>query len=121
MKEEPLRYEVLEECKCGPEEFFVLVSSVDYECKNELEMFLKVLVDLVAEGLLRCSQGQRKNVHPTLDELRSYVESRISRGEDLEELPSSWSAEYSFTTTDEGIKCLREEDRPVRREGPTGL
>ena len=39
-----IEYQILDECKCGPEEFFVLVSSVE---EADLESFLQMSRDAV--------------------------------------------------------------------------
>lgn len=104
-----LTYRIVEECKCGPEEFFVLVSSVE---DDEFESFLEALVELVAKKYLRCDRGAQEDIALSLADLRSYVANRRAAGEDLEQYPAVVE-EFRFTTTDSGIEVLLPEDRPI--------
>jgi|WetSurMetagenome_2_1015567.scaffolds.fasta_scaffold510957_1 hypothetical protein len=112
MIEKGLGYQILDECKNGPEEFSVLISSVNFANTTELNKFLEVTVNLVKEGLLICSQGKRRDFYITNDEMKSYVNMRIDAGEKLDEYPSI-IPELTFFTTEKGISCLKEEDRPL--------
>jgi hypothetical protein len=108
---EQIRYGILDECKCGPEEFFVLLPSVYVD---ELNVLLQALVDLTQAGLLVCRCGRSDPVGISMRDLSSYIEKRLVAGENLAEYPKVCD-EYTFTTTEEGLLKLREEDRPVRR------
>ena len=110
MDKDALKYEILDECKCGPEEFFVLVSSVE---DDDVDAFLGVLVDLVDGGLLYCRRRHEAVVRLTLADLKLYVAIRREAGEELDEMPNGACTEYDFTSTDKGIGVLRPEDRPV--------
>jgi hypothetical protein len=104
-----IEYQVLDECKCGPEEFFVLVSSIE---DSDFEPFLEKLVRLVKEQYLQCDQGQRERIDLSIADLRSYVDIRRNAGEDLEQHPAVCE-EYRFTTTEQGLGILVPEDRPI--------
>ena len=113
MNEAEMRYYAINECKCGPEEFFVLVSGIRDE---DLTLLTRVLADLVSEGLLVCDQAKGKqDIHITQQDLEDYVKMRIESGEDLEEYPSC-CAEYRFTTTEKGLGLLISTDHPTSRE-----
>jgi hypothetical protein len=108
-----LEYEIISEVSAGPEEFFVLVSSVYPGPRNELETFLRALVGLFGRGLLACRRGsQFVEADLIRDQLKRYVEARLGAGEALDEHPDSLE-EFSFEATDFGIQQLRPEDRPV--------
>jgi len=104
-----LAYQILDECKCGPEEFFVLVSSVE---EDDLEAFLQILVKLVAKDHLKCDRGAQEDIPLSIEDLHSYVANRRAAGEDLEQYPTVCE-EFRFTTTERGIELLLPEDRPV--------
>jgi hypothetical protein len=114
MLSEP-QYAILDECKCGPEEFFVLVSSVYPGTEEELDAFLRVLTGLCEQGLLRCLSASRNvgAVGVSLSDLRSYIQARRAAGEHLDQHPTV-VAELSFEATELGIAQLRPDDRPVR-------
>lgn len=115
MRKGTLEYDIIDECKCGPEEFFVLVSSVEFGCNDELDSFLKILVLLVKRGLLQCDRVHgESNINISLEELQAYVQQRIDAGESLDEYPSVCK-EYTFTTTEKGIECLQKSDRPIEK------
>ena len=113
MKISPLAYIILDECKCGPEEFFVLVSSVYPGTDDELRGFLDTLSNLVSEGLLIASLHGNEGVQTiTPEELHEYVLKRTKAGEPLDEYPTVCS-EYRFITSDKGIDHLKAEDKPL--------
>jgi len=108
-----MRYQIIEDCKCGPEPFFVLISS--YDVDKDLDRFLSALAELLKEGHLVAYRGgylEDETVSVTLADLKSYVDTRLKRGEQLEEAPLVCQ-EYSFAATPKGIERLAEEDRPV--------
>ena len=106
-----LRYRILDECRCGPEECFILVSLVD---QSAIDQLLGTLSELINDGLLDCfrvGSGSRR-LHPSLLDLRKYVKQRIDAGEDLETYPEV-VPEYTFMTTESGLAALLPEDRPI--------
>ena len=108
-----LAYEIIDECKCGPEQFFVLVSSVYPGTEVELQSFLETLSILLNEGLIIASLSGSDEPHTvTLDDLQEYVSKRIEAGESLDEYPSVCS-EYRFFTSDKGIDHLKDDDKPI--------
>ena len=102
-----LEYEIIDECKCGPEEFFVLVSSINYNNDEELNSFLITLISLIERKLLKCKEKEI-----SLKDLEDYINKRKMAKEDLGEHPNVVE-EYSFEATELGIKELEEKDRPV--------
>jgi len=106
-----LRYEILRDCACGPEEFFVLISSIDTAAAVEVTQFVSTLSTLVDEGLLAAMLNSRPITGVTVRQLEDYVRARRRAGEELDQ-PTDSVPEYSFTTTDIGIALLKEEDRP---------
>jgi hypothetical protein len=110
VNEEELRYEILNKCSHGPEEFFIMASLVEDE---HAELLARTLAAMVHEGLLEAGMwGMEGEVHPSEADLVSYVRRRLEAGEDLEEIPHVVH-EYTFFATDKGRLQLREEDRPV--------
>jgi hypothetical protein len=108
-----LEYELLEECKCGPEPIFVLVSSCEWEKVSEVEKFICALVGLFERGLLASSSlAPRGSVLSPAETIREYFTTRVAAGESLDE-PPEVVGEITFTTTEEGLACLLPEDRPV--------
>ncbi len=105
-------YSVLDECKCGPEPFFVLVSSIDTADLSAVESFQKMLADLTNANFLRAFRGSEALPRLSDDDIRTYVTDRINAGEDLDEPPSAVE-ELSFETTDAGLALLRPDDRPI--------
>ena len=106
-----LAYEIIDECKCGPEEFFVLVSSVYPGTDAELQNFLETLSALLNEGLIIVSLSGIDEPHTvSLDDLQEYVSKRTEAGESLDEYPSICK-EYRFFTTEKGITHLKDEDK----------
>lgn len=101
MVEDELRYDIL---RVAPykEEFFVLVSLINYHCQEELDLLLKVLSDLVNEGFLCCEKGDKEIKRLTCEQLQLYVEQRIQAGEPLDEY-AVVSEEYIFQATDKGL------------------
>ena len=122
MNPESFEYGILNECSCGgPEEFSVLVSTVDFEDdQEELEAYLKALVRLVNEGYLECvREGLLEGMRPeekvsrlTVSDLQAYISVRREAGEELDSYPIV-TEEYVFAATDEGCCQLLEEDRPI--------
>ena len=110
IERQSIEYQILDECKCGPEEFFVLVSSVE---DGDIESFCQALVNLVADGYLRCDRGNLEDIRLSIEDLHIYVEARRKAGEDLEQYPVACE-EFRFTTTDRGIDALLPEDRPIQ-------
>jgi hypothetical protein len=104
-------YQILDECKYGREEFFVLVSSVDYLEPAELEAFNTALLDLTERGLLVAYAGDQRLRHFDHGVLARYLRTRIEAGENLDE-PTSACEELAFETTDAGVALLRPEDHP---------
>jgi len=108
-----LAYEIIDECKCGPEEFFVLVSSVYPGTDLELQNFLETLSNLLNEGLIIAYLSGVDEPHTvTLDDLQEYVSKRTKAGESLDECFSVCS-EYRFFTSDKGLDHLKDEDKPI--------
>ena len=108
----PEAYGILDECYCGPEPFFVLVSSVDVDDPSALGSFERTLVDLVNANLLSANRGTEQIASLSLNDIRAYIEDRVKSGEDLDE-PPSVREEFSFATTDAGLALLKPEDRPI--------
>jgi predicted transcriptional regulator len=104
MTEKQLRYDIISDA-CTREEFFVLITGIDYKCHEELRLFLKVLADLVNEGLLLYERGGVKKNSLTYSELQTYVDQRLGADESLDEYPDVCE-EYVFTTTDKGLEWL---------------
>ena len=114
MKLNPLAYEIIDECKCGPEEFFVLVSTVYPGTDAELQDFIETLFYLIHEGLIIAKLSGSDQVRTiTLDDLKKYVTTRKEAGESLDEYPSI-GKEYRFLTTEKGIRHLKDEDKPSK-------
>lgn len=111
MNKKQLEYEIIKECSCGPEEFFVLISSIDFDNSKELNSFLYSIIDLIQKEFLICRRkGQKVTV--SITDLERYVQQRKSLKENLDEPPMCCN-EYSFTATEKGIMELKAEDRPV--------
>ena len=107
-------YEIIDECKCGPEEFFVLVSSIYPGTDDKLNEFLETLAKLIDEGLLDAYVcGNDDQIKITVDDFKSYIKNRTSAGESLDEYPSICN-EYCFVTSDLGISHLKDTDKPIR-------
>ena len=104
-------YEILDECKYGREEFFVLVSSIDYSQQSELGAFQAALLDLTEKGLLVAYAGDRRLSHFDARMLAGYINARVAAGENLDD-PTSACEELAFEATDAGVALLRREDRP---------
>jgi hypothetical protein len=104
-------YEILEECKYGREEFFVLISSVDYLDPAELEAFKAALLNLTEKGLLNVYRGDQQLSRFDEGVLARYLDARVAAGENLDD-PTSACEELAFETTDAGVAILRPEDRP---------
>ena len=51
MKLKTLEYQIINECKCGFEELFVLISLVNFERSDEREDLVKTLHKLFSHGL----------------------------------------------------------------------
>jgi len=106
-----LEYEIINECKCGCEELFVLIGSVDTHSNYELDIFVETLLNLISQEYIICTlNGERIEITKT--DIKNYIETKLKNNEDLEE-HSEIVEEYCFTTTDKGIKLLREEDKPI--------
>jgi hypothetical protein len=104
-------YEILDECQYGGEEFFVLISSIDYTNPVELQKFKKTLLTLSQDEFLAVYRGHQKMISFGEVVLDEYLEVRIRAGEDLAEPPAICD-ELSFVTTDAGIAILDRADRP---------
>ena|SRR5690625_1542488 len=104
-------YELLDECKCSDEEFFVLVSGIDWENPKELSDFLDILSDLIRQGYLSALYNN-DSIDVSRQTLQDYVDQRLMIGEALDQYPIS-GQEFSFETTEEGIRYLNPEDRPI--------
>ncbi|MFH1982258.1 MAG: hypothetical protein ABIL58_10455 [Pseudomonadota bacterium] len=106
-------YEIIDECKCGPEEFFVLVSSVYPGTNEELNVFLETLAKLIDENLLNAYVcGSDDQITITVDDFKSYIKKRTTAGESLDEHPSICK-EYCFVTSGLGISHLKDADKPI--------
>jgi hypothetical protein len=103
-------YEILE-CKYGREEFFVLISSIDYSQESEFERFQAALLDLTEKGLLVAYIGDRRLNHFDGKTLAAYIDVRVAAGENLDE-PTSTCEELGFEATDAGVALLKPQDRP---------
>jgi hypothetical protein len=109
-----LAYEIIDECKCGPEEFFVLVSSVYPGTDAELQDFIETLTYLINKGLIIATlSGSDQVLTITLDDLKKYVSARKEAGESLDKCPSICKG-YRFLTTEKGIGHLKNEDKPIK-------
>lgn len=107
-------YEIIDECKCGPEEFCVLVSSVYPGTNEELNEFLETLSKLINDNLLvACICGSDDPITISVDDLKIYIKERIEAGESLDEHPTI-RKEYCFFTSDFGISHLDDADKPIR-------
>lgn len=106
-------YEILNECKCGPEPFFVLVSSVNFDSENDLKTFEETLVTLAGANLLSVTRGTEPVEPLSARDLHAYVLIRLNSGEQLDDPPIAHD-EFSFETTDLGLTLLKPEDRPVK-------
>jgi hypothetical protein len=108
-----VEYELLDECKCGPEEFFGLVSSFYPGPEEQIQSFLNALARLLDRRLLTCDPPlDASDKASYIEQLRGYVNTRRVAGESLDEHPEV-VAELSFTATDFGLLALRPEDRPA--------
>jgi hypothetical protein len=109
-----LEYQLLEDCKAGPEDFSSLVSSIDYGSAVDLRGLVDTLVKLVNSNLLQCCRAADRSAAIEVDVslLHQYLSARQAAGEDLAEYPSV-SRELSFVATESGIEALRQEDRPL--------
>ena len=107
-----LAYEIIDECKCGPEEFNILVSFVYPGTEFELDEFVETLRFLVSEKLLSANRHGDKDTTNFNSEIWEYVSERFEAGESLNEYPSVYK-EFSFTTTEKRISYLKEEDKPI--------
>lgn len=108
----PEAYGILDECKCGPEPFFVLVSSVDLEDAAAVVTFQETLLALVDAKLLSASNGAAPLASLSKGDLEGYVRERLNAGELLDEPPAT-REELSFETTEAGLMLLKPEDRPI--------
>ncbi len=115
MNRKKLQYDLLVESLYGPEPLFVLLSIIDLENLDEIESFLKALVELVNRGFLKCLYGNEERSSILVQDLQSYLDKRIQAREILTEFPEVCD-EYYFHTTDDGIKQLRPEDKPISPE-----
>jgi len=112
MTEEEIRYDRLKESQYGPEELFILISSIEDE---DIDIFLKALADLIQEGLLACGRWYSlEDLYPTWDDLPSNVQEIIAAGNDLGsgEIPKGHPIIYQFMTAKKGLEQLEDEDRP---------
>ena len=114
MKElDSIAYGIIEECKCGPEELFVLISSVYPGEQQEIDNFIKTIAKLNQNGLLICrNANSSKEITVNYQALKFYVTLREEAGEKLDEYPIVCE-EYVFEATDLGISNLSEKDKPV--------
>lgn len=107
-------YRIIDECKCGPEEFFVLVSSVYPGTNEELYEFIETIEKLINDGLLvACICGSDDPITITTNDFESYIKKRIHAGESLDEHPTVCK-EYCFVTSDLGISHLMDVDKPIK-------
>lgn len=107
MTEKELKFEILDDA-VSSEEFFVLVSTIDFTNKEELDNFLKLISELVNNGFLRCDLGEKRDVEVSYADLCSYASRRLQAKESLNEYPCMCN-EYLFTTTDKGRTWLKEQ------------
>ena len=107
-----MAYEIIDECKCGPEEFNVLVSSVYPGTDFELDDFIETLIYLVDERFLSVGRHGDKVTINFKSEIWRYVSERFEASESLDVYPSVCK-EFHFTTTEKGLSCLKEEDKPI--------
>ncbi|HXT50601.1 MAG TPA: hypothetical protein VN811_06135 [Thermoanaerobaculia bacterium] len=112
MARKDLGYAIIDECKCGFEEFSVLVSLIDPEDPQALAELVDTIVRLVDEGVLISRRNSTELPQITREDLEAYLSARLGAAEDLEEYPEV-VPELSFMATNQGILLLREEDRPV--------
>ena len=107
-----LQYSILNECKCGPEPLFVIVSFVNPEIKTDLTQLIEELIDLQNKRLIECF-FQNKKIIVLKTQLEEYFNKRNHAKEDLEE-PSDVCDEFSFVTTDAGLLLLNDKDKPIK-------
>lgn len=113
MTEKGLIFEILDDA-VSSEEFFVLVSTIDFTNKKELDNFLKVISNLVNNGFLQCDLGEKLNIVISYANLCFYVSKRLQAKESLDEHPSICK-EYVFTTTDKGRAWLKEQIETTKK------
>ena len=114
MNRKSLRYKIIDECKCGHEELFNLIGMVDYNIKTEIDRFVEQLVSLHEDGFLECKFASNLVQTITVDQLKSHIQSRIEKGEDIESYPEN-GKEFSFFTKDKALNQLTEKDRPMSK------
>ena len=113
MTRDEMVYDILSECWTD-EPLFVLVQGIDWNSRQELKLFLSVLIELINNGILESGISKYSVWHPrnqennplTFDELWSHVNQRIENGEELEKCPSIGKG-YNFKLTDEGLHLLK--------------
>ncbi len=111
MKISNFEYEIINECKCGPEELFVLMSSIDYNSQREIDLFFDSLLKLVNNDLLVCRSN--KDIFKIKREhLYGYLKIKLENNESLEN-HSDFADEYLFESTKKAIELLKEEDKPI--------
>ena len=108
MKSGSLKYEIIDECKCGFEELFVLFGLVDHNNADELDRLAKELVNLHRNGYLACKFGSRDLKTITRKQLNDHIQARINKREKLESYPQD-EKEFSFFTTEKGRNQLADE------------
>jgi hypothetical protein len=109
-----LKYTILKECACGPEELHVLLSLIDFNDEEQLRSLAVALGSLTEEGALEAQTGETRHTTIDPDVLLAFVGDRRAKGESLEDYPTV-GQDYAFFTTELGLRSLSEEDRPIQR------
>ena len=107
-----IQYDIIDECKCGFEEFFVLLGLVDTDNPNERMYLARSLEEMVKNGLLICEYKGNRKTNLMATELLAQINLRLACDEHLNSYPECCE-EYSFMSTDEALLQLSDEDKPV--------
>jgi hypothetical protein len=91
------------------EHLYELATAVKLEDKGELKTFINELVSLTNEGYLKCCSGRNEICQILLDDLEPYIKGRIAEGKKLTDEPTEkeWEKEYSWRTTESGLKLAK--------------
>ncbi|MEW6606730.1 MAG: hypothetical protein AB1414_04625 [bacterium] len=106
-----IEYKIIEDCKCGYEELFILISLIP---EGEEKKLFTAIINLCEQKLLACRYKNNPQYEPTLNELMDYLNKRKKTGEELETYPEVCE-EYEFIATESGIDLLKEDDKPIRK------
>ena len=111
MNPKDLKYKIIDECKCGFEELFILIGLIDYNDPKEIDQFSEKLVSLHKSGFLICKFDSKVMQTVNEKQIKDHIQLRIENGEDIESYPEK-GKEFSFFATDIAINQLVEKDRP---------